>query len=86
MCRPDVIHIVATLEPSTSIRGNLPWMLEVKDSCPGAKFDVSRQADTVLLTTDTLKVELSLKWGSIQFTEQRKRYPLTRADFNSPHL
>jgi Domain of unknown function (DUF4968) len=67
VCRPDVIHIVAALEPSTGDRGNSPWMLDVKDSCPGAKFGVSRQADTVLLTTDTLKVELSLKWGSIQF-------------------
>jgi alpha-D-xyloside xylohydrolase len=67
VCRPDVIHIVATLEPSTSTGGNPPWMLDAKDSCPGAKFGVSRQADTVLLTTDTLKVELSLKWGSIQF-------------------
>src|SRR5271166_406550 len=67
VCRPDVIHIVATLEPSISTRGNPPWMLDGKDLCPGAKFGVSRQADTVLLTTDTLKVELSLKWGSIQF-------------------
>ena len=67
VCRPDVIHIVATLEPPTSTGGNPPWMLDAKDSCPGAKFGVSQQADTVLLTTDTLKVELSLKWGSIQF-------------------
>ena len=43
VCRPDVIHIVATLEPSTSTGGNPPWMLDAKDSCPGAKFGVSRQ-------------------------------------------
>jgi len=29
VCRPDVIHIVATLEPSISSRGNPPWMLDV---------------------------------------------------------
>ena len=31
-------------------------------------FSCPRQADAVILTTDTLKVELSLKWGSVQYS------------------
>jgi len=68
VCRPGVIHFVATPEPPNTVRRNQPWMLDAKDSCPGAKFEVSQRTDTVLLTTDILKVELSLKWGSVQYS------------------
>ncbi len=43
-------------------------MLDAKDSCPGAKFEVSQTGDAAILTTDKLKIEFSLKWGSVQFS------------------
>ena len=62
VCRSAVIHFVANPEPSNAIRQNQPWMLDSKESCPGAKFQISQTADEVILTTDTLKIEFSLKW------------------------
>src|SRR6201993_1737655 len=67
VCRPSVIHFVSTPEPPTT-RQIKPWMLDSKDSCPGAKFKVSETTDAAILTTDTLKIELSLKWGNVQFS------------------
>ncbi len=68
VCRPSVVHFVSTLEPPNTIRQSQPWMLDSKESCPGAKFRVSETSDAAILTTDTLKVELSLKWGYVQFS------------------
>jgi alpha-D-xyloside xylohydrolase len=67
VCRPSVIHFVSTPEPPAT-RQIKPWMLDSKESCPGAKFKVSETTDAAILTTDTLKIELSLKWGNIQFS------------------
>jgi alpha-D-xyloside xylohydrolase len=67
VCRPSVIHFVSTPEPPTT-RQIKPWMLDSKESCPGAKFKVSETTDAAILTTDTLKIELSLKWGNVQFS------------------
>ena len=68
VCRSSVIHFVASSEPSNAIRQSQPWMLDAKDSCPGAKFEVSQTGDAAILTTDKLKIEFSLKWGSVQFS------------------
>ena len=68
VCRSSVIHIVASSEPANATRKSQPWMLDPKDSCPGAKFEVSQTGDAAILTTDELKVELSLKWGNVQFS------------------
>src|ERR1039457_5207297 len=46
----------------------------------GAKFEVSQRTDTVLLTTDILKVELSLKWGSVQYSTIRSDSLLRERD------
>jgi alpha-D-xyloside xylohydrolase len=67
VCRPSVIHFVSTPEPPTT-RQIEPWMLDSKESCPGAKFKVSETTDAAILATDTLKIELSLKWGNVQFS------------------
>jgi len=67
VCRPGVIHFVASPSLPQSGIQNQPWMLEPKESCPGAKYQVSQTADAVVLSTDTLKIEFSLKWGSIQY-------------------
>ena len=67
VCAPSVIHFVATPEPGKADR-NQPWLLDKKESCPGAKFQISQTPDAVVLTTDTVKVELSLKWGNVQYS------------------
>lgn len=69
VCHPSVIHFVSTPEPPTT-RQIKPWMLDSKESCPGAKFKVSETTDAAVLTTDTLKIELSLKWGNVQFSTE----------------
>ena len=68
VCRSTVIHFVATPEPPDKVKPNQPWMLDSKESCPGAKFQLSQTADVATLTTDTLKVELSLKRGNVQYS------------------
>ena len=68
VCRSFVIHFVAAPEPADTIRQSQPWMLDSKQSCPGAKFQISRTSDAAILTTDALKIELSLKWGNVQFS------------------
>ncbi|HME00758.1 MAG TPA: TIM-barrel domain-containing protein [Terriglobia bacterium] len=68
VCRSSVIHFVATPEPPDTVKQSQPWMLDSKESCPGAKFQVSQTAEAAVLTTETLKIELSLKWGNVQFS------------------
>ena len=68
VCRSFVIHFVAAPEPPDTIRQSQPWMLDSKQSCPGAKFQISQTSDAAILTTDALKIELSLKWGNVQFS------------------
>ncbi len=68
VCRSSVIHFVAAPEPPDTIRRSQPWMLDSKQSCPGAKFQISQTSDAAILTTDALKIELSLKWGNVQFS------------------
>src|SRR5579872_459741 len=67
VCRPTVIHFVSTPE-APKVRQSQPWMLDSKQSCPGANFQVAQTSDAAILTTDTLKIELSLKWGNVQFS------------------
>jgi alpha-D-xyloside xylohydrolase len=67
VCRPSVIHFLATPSSENSSAKH-PWVLDAKESCPGAKFSFSQSADTATLTTDTLKVELSLKWGNVKYS------------------
>ncbi len=68
VCGASVIHFVATPESPDKAERTKPWMLEAKESCPGAKFEVSQTNDAAVLTTDQVKVELSLKWGNVQFS------------------
>src|SRR5579863_7094998 len=37
VCGPGVIHFVASLEPTNNFKQGRPWVLDAKDSCPGAK-------------------------------------------------
>jgi alpha-D-xyloside xylohydrolase len=68
VCRSSVIHFVATPELTSAVDPNPPWMLDSKESCPGGTFQVSQTADAAILTTDTVKIELSLKWGNIKYS------------------
>jgi len=68
VCRSTVIHFVAAPGSPSTAAQNQPWMLDAKESCPGAKFQVSQTADEAILATDALKVRLSLKWGNVQYS------------------
>src|SRR5271165_7124130 len=68
VCTDSVIHVVASPKPLDSLKSPQPWMLDPKQSCPGAQFQFSEAADTDTLTTATLKVELSLKRGSLKYS------------------
>lgn len=67
VCGPSTIHFVATPDPNAPAREK-PWMLDPKRACPGAKFELSQTPEAAVLTTDKLKVELSLKWGNVKYS------------------
>jgi alpha-D-xyloside xylohydrolase len=68
VCSASVVHVIATPKSPESIRHDQPWMLDPKQSCPGAQFQFSQADDTAVLTTATLKVELSLKRGNLKYS------------------
>ncbi len=68
VCNASVIHVMATPKSPKSIRQDQPWILDPKQSCPGAQFQFSQADDTAVLTTATLKVELSLKRGNLKYS------------------
>jgi len=68
VCNVSVIHVTATPKSPESIRHDQPWILDPKQSCPGAQFQFSQSDDTAILTTATLKVELSLKRGNLKYS------------------
>jgi alpha-D-xyloside xylohydrolase len=68
VCRDSVIHFVATPVSAAATDAKQPWMLEAKESCPGGKYSFSQSPEAAVLTTPTLKIELSLKWGSVKYS------------------
>jgi alpha-D-xyloside xylohydrolase len=68
VCRDSVIHFVATPVSPAAVDAKQPWMLDAKGSCPGGKFSFTQSPDGAVLTTSALKIELSLKWGSIKYS------------------
>jgi alpha-D-xyloside xylohydrolase len=68
VCTDSVIHVVASPKPLDSISHDQPWMLDPKESCPGARFQFSETSDTATLTTATLKVEFSLARGNLRYS------------------
>ena len=86
VCRSAVIHFVANPEPSKAIRQNQPWMLDSKESCPGAKFQISQTADAVILTTDTLKIDVFVEVGKRPVQHDGRRDSFAGAKFDSAHL
>ena len=68
VCRPGVIHFFSTPGLPDTQGPSRPWVLDAKESCPGAKFETSQGKDAVILMTGNLRVELSLKWGNVQYS------------------
>jgi alpha-D-xyloside xylohydrolase len=68
VCRESVIHVVANPKAADPARDEKPWILEQKQSCPGAEFQFSQTDDTAVLTTRILKIELSLKRGNLKYS------------------
>ncbi len=68
VCGDSVIHVVASPKPLDSLRDDHPWILDPKQSCPGAKFQFSQTDDMAVLTTAALKVEFSLKRGNLTYS------------------
>ena len=68
VCGAAVIHFVAAPGAPGAAGPTQPWMLDPKEACPGAKFQLSQTPDAAVLTTDALKIEFSLNRGNVQFS------------------
>jgi len=68
VCSAFVIHVVATPKSIESLRHDQSWILDAKQSCPGAQSQFSQTDETAVLTTASLKVELSLKRGNLTYS------------------
>src|SRR5215475_1400084 len=66
VCADSVIHVVATPGRSAKVTPK-PWMLDAKESCPGAKFQFSQNNDVATLETAQLKLEFSLTRGNLTY-------------------
>lgn len=64
VCGAAVIHFVADPGAPGAVGPSQPWMLDPKEACPGAKFQLSQTPDAAVLTTDALKMEFSLNRGN----------------------
>ncbi|MGA8313966.1 MAG: hypothetical protein WB755_28335, partial [Terriglobales bacterium] len=67
VCNASVVHVIATPKAPASIKDD-PWILDPKQSCPGAKFQFAQTDEAAVLTTANLKVELSLKRGNLKYS------------------
>ncbi len=65
-CSESVIHVVATPDSSAS-PAPLPWMLDAKQSCPGAPFTFTQDAKTAGIKTARLEVVIRIERGSLSF-------------------
>ena len=68
VCSDSVIHVVATPNGSIANDSPRPWMLDLKQSCPGAKFQFARNEKTAALTTGVLTIGFSLEHGNITYS------------------
>jgi alpha-D-xyloside xylohydrolase len=68
VCSDAVVHVVASPIGAASSTPQQPWMLTTSDACPGAKFDFTQDGKVATLTTDVLKVTLSLSRGNLTYT------------------
>ncbi|MGD0631131.1 MAG: hypothetical protein ABR987_17520, partial [Terracidiphilus sp.] len=66
VCTDSVIHVVATPEPSAPASPR-PWMLDQKQSCPGAPFTFAQDAKVATLKTAQLEVAVHIERGNLTF-------------------
>jgi alpha-D-xyloside xylohydrolase len=68
VCRESVIHVIASPEKGSSGSSEQPWMLAQNESCPGAVFQFSSDAESTTITTATVRVSFSLKLGNLTYS------------------
>src|ERR1700733_11426804 len=68
VCGETVIHVTASPRPLSEVIHNQPWMLDRRQSCPGAPFRFTQTSDESTLATHTLKVTFSLARGNLTYT------------------
>jgi alpha-D-xyloside xylohydrolase len=68
VCNDSVIHVLAQPAVPQSSAPIQPWMLPPEESCPGAHFTYAKDEKSATLTTNSLKVSLSLKRGNVTYS------------------
>jgi len=86
VCRSSVIHFVATPEPPNTIRQRQPWMLDSKQSCPGAMFQVSQNTRCGDPHHRYVKDRTLAQVGQHPIQYSTRRESLARAKLDSSHL
>ena len=66
VCSDGVVRVVTRPEGGNAEHPQ-PWLLPVKQSCPGAKFEFSQTAKNAVLKTARLTVTLSLEHGNLSY-------------------
>jgi alpha-D-xyloside xylohydrolase len=67
VCSDTVLHVVVGPGAPTAANPQQPWMLPDSAACPGAKFTVTQDEKLATLTTEALKVTLSLDRGNLLY-------------------
>lgn len=68
VCGDSVIHVISTPTGAALVESPQPWMLPAQESCHGAKFDFTKNAESASLTTARVSVNFSLKRGNLIFS------------------
>jgi alpha-D-xyloside xylohydrolase len=68
VCADSVIHVVAGPADASSDHTDQPWMLPASESCAGATFKFAQDGDIASITTDRLRVTLSLRRGNLSYS------------------
>src|SRR5664279_5789577 len=66
VCTDSVIHVVATPGPSAPASPR-PWILDARQSCPGASFTFAQDAKAASLKTAQLQVIVNIERGNLTF-------------------
>src|SRR5580704_15411832 len=68
VCADSVIHVVAGPADAFSDHTDQPWMLPASESCAGATFKFAQDGNIASITTDRLRVTLSLQRGNLSYS------------------
>jgi alpha-D-xyloside xylohydrolase len=67
VCGDATVHVVAWPQQASAPAARRPWMLDAKQSCPGAQFTFSQDGRSASVKTVKLNVSLSLFRGNLTF-------------------